>query len=208
MNFESIKKQLDDQNMDDLIIPRRIKELKSSEVSVKKISKRIKYELTAQTAAMLVFFAAPAFIELIPIARGIYLIIVFIIALISSTYLIRLELFRRRSLSFSSNTRDVLASIIEDLKLTLEVYKSAVISSSYLLPVVVYIVARGTVKDSESDFMDVITLNIATEKILMLIAGYILIAVAIYQFTVLWTRLVYGRYLTDLEYSLEKIDSE
>lgn len=206
MNFEDIKQQMDNQNMDDQVIPNHINELKKTQLPIQKIRRNIKTELLTQIVIILLLFTIPRFIEMNPVAKGMYFILIFITSLITITYLIKMNGFIKETSNLSFTIKDVLATTLSELKLTIEVYKTAVISGSLLLPVVAFILIKGRNSIDESAFLDIITFNIPFEKIILYIIGYLVMAITIYIITNWWTNILYGKYINDLENTLEKIE--
>lgn len=206
MNFEDIKQQMDNQNMDDQVIPNHINELKKTQLPIQKIRRNIKTELLTQIGVILLLFTIPGFIEMNPVAKGMYFILIFITSLITVTYLIKINGFIKRTSNLSFTVKDVLATTLSELKLTLEVYKTAVVSGSLLLPAVAFILIKGRNSIDESTFLDIITFNIPFEKIILYIIGYLAAAITIHIVTNWWTNVLYIKYINDLENTLEKIE--
>lgn len=206
MNFEDIKQKMDMQNMDDLVIPNRIKALKKTQLPIQKIRRNIKSELITQIAIILFLFAIPHFIEINPVARGMYFILVFITSMITTTYLIRMNDFMKQTSKLSLSTKEVLLKTVFELRLTLEVYKTAIISGSLLLPVIAFLLIKGRKSVDESAFLAIITFDIPFEKIILYIIGYVLIAVLIFIITGWWSDALYGTYAKDLKNTLEKME--
>ncbi|UNY97405.1 hypothetical protein MQE36_09890 [Zhouia spongiae] len=206
MNFEDIKQKMDMQNMDDLVIPNRIKALKKTQLPIQKIRKNIKSELITQVSIILFLFAIPHFIEINPVAKGMYFILVFITSMITTTYLIRMNDFMKQTSKLSLSTKEVLLKTVFELRLTLEVYKTAIISGSLLLPVIAFLLIKGRKSVDESAFLAIITFDIPFEKIVLYIIGYVLIAVLIFIITGWWSDALYGTYAKDLKNTLEKME--
>lgn len=206
MNFEDIKQKMDMQNMDDLVIPNRIKALKKTQLPIQKIRRNIKSELITQIAIILFLFAIPHFIEINPVAKGMYFILVFITSMITTTYLIRMNDFMKQTSKLSLSTKEVLLKTVFELRLTLEVYKTAIISGSLLLPVIAFLLIKGRKSVDESAFLAIITFDIPFEKIILYIIGYVLIAVLIFIITGWWSDALYGTYAKDLKNTLEKME--
>ncbi|SFU37507.1 hypothetical protein SAMN05216480_10241 [Pustulibacterium marinum] len=206
MNFEDIKQQMNSQNMDDQVIPNHISELKKTQLPIQKIRRNIKTELLTQIVIILLLFMTPGFIEMNPVARGIYFILIFITSLITIIYLLKINSFIKQTSNLSFAVKDVLVTTLYQLKLTLEVYKTAVISGSLLLPAVGFILIKGRNSIDESAFLNIITFNISFEKIIFYIIGYLVTAIAIYIVTNWWVDNLYGKYINDLENILEKLE--
>lgn len=207
MNFKNIKQQMDNQNMDDQVIPNHINELKQTQLPIQKIRRNMKAELLTQIVIILFFFAIPYFIKINPIAKGMYFILVFITSLITITYLLKMNSFIKQTSNLSFTIKNALITTLFQLKLTIEVYKTAVISGSLLLPSIVFIIIMGRNNVSESNFLDLITFNTSSEKIILYIVGYLIAAITIHIVANWWTSTLYGKYIKDIESTLEKFEN-
>lgn len=208
MNFEDIKSKMNSQNMESQVVPKQIKDLKASILPIHKIRRNLRNEIVLQTVIIIIFFFFPSFVEINPIAKGMYFILIFITALITFIYLMKMNNFLRQSSKLSINTREVILNIIHELKLTLEVYKNGIISGSLLLLMAVIIFNSGRGFIDESYFLDLISLNIPSKTLILYIIGYLITALGIYVLTIWWTNRFYGKYLKDLEDVLEGMSSE
>ncbi len=208
MNFEDIKSKMNSQNMENQVVPKQIKDLKASILPIHKIRRNLRNEIVLQTVIIIIFFFFPSFVEINPIAKGMYFILIFITALITFIYLMKMNNFLRQSSKLSINTREVILNIIHELKLTLEVYKNGIISGSLLLAIAVIIFNSGRGFIDESYFLDLISLNIPSKTLIFYIIGYLITALGFYVLTIWWTNRFYGKYLNDLEDILEGMSSE
>jgi hypothetical protein len=87
MNFEDIKQKMNAENMDDNQFPTEIKDLKTSKMPILNVRKSMKREIFTQLVVIMLFFAAPNFIELHQLPKGIYYILMSITSLITLIYL-------------------------------------------------------------------------------------------------------------------------
>ncbi|WP_417237120.1 hypothetical protein [Bizionia paragorgiae] len=208
MNFENIKNKLDAQSMDNQAIPQTLKELKSTQLPLQKVRKNLRNEILTQILVFLCLFGMPNFLELNKIANGFYYILLFITTLIAITYLLKMGSFLKRTMDISSNSKHVLLNIVHELKLTLEVYKTAVISGSLLLPFIAFVVYTGKGKFEDSLLFDILTFNISFINLILYLGGYIMASLLIVLITNWWTNRLYGKYVKTIEKTLDDINIE
>lgn len=207
MNLDNIKSKMDSDNMDDQTIPQNIKELKTTQLPLLKVRRNLRNEILTQILVFICFFSIPIFLEMNEIAKGLYFILLFIITLITITYLLKMSAFLKRTTDISLNSKQVLINILNELNLTLEVYKTAIVSGSLLLPLLAFVVYTGKAKFEESLLYDIITLNIGSNYLILYIVGYLLISILIVYITNWWTNYLYGKYIKTIEKTLDEINA-
>jgi hypothetical protein len=207
MNFKDIKQKMDDENMDENQIPREINDLKTSKMPIQKVIKRLKIEIFIQLVIIVLFFTVPSFIELHQLPKGIYYILMSITCIITLIYLGKMSWFLNRSSQLSNQSKDVVLSFIYDLKLTLEVYKTAIISGSLLLPFSMICIYLGRVTMDPKLFENTISLNVSNTTLFFYAIGYILVAILIYITTIKWAKRLYEIQIKNLEEILKEFNS-
>ena len=207
MNLDNIKSKMDSENMDDQTIPHNIKELKTTQLPLQKVRRNLRNEILTQILVFICFFSIPSFLEMNEIAKGLYFVLLFIITLITITYLLKMSAFLKRNTDISPNSKQVLTNIIYELSLTLEVYKTAIISGSLLLPLLAFVVYTGKARFEESLLYDIITFNISSNHLILYIVGYLLISILIVYITNWWTNYLYGKYIKIMEKTLDEINA-
>lgn len=207
MNFEDIKQKMDAENMDDNQIPTEIKDIKISNMPIQKVIKSMKSEIFTQLVIIVIFFTAPSFIELQQLPKGIYYILMSITSLINLIYLGKMSWFLNKSSDLSNPSKDALLSFIYDLKLTLEVYKTAIISGSFLLPFSMICIYLGRMKMDPELFENIISLNVSNTTLFLYAIGYIIVAILIYIITIMWSNKLYGIHIKNLEGILKEFNS-
>lgn len=208
MNFENIKQKMDSESMDSSQIPLRIKDIETSQMPIQKVRKSMKSEIITQLILIVIFFAAPSFLEMHRLPKTVYYVLMFITSLITLGYLAKMSWFLNKTSDLSNNSKEIVVAFIYDLKLTLEVYKTAIISGSLLLPIAMTSIFLGSVKIDEKVYSDLILLNIPNTTLLLYIFGYIVIAILIYLMTVSWSNKLYGVHIKNLEKTLKEFDVE
>ena len=208
MNFENIKQKMDSESMDGSQIPVRIKDIETSKMPIQKVRKSMKSEIITQLILIVIFFAAPSFLEMHRLPKTTYYIMMFITSLITLGYLAKMSWFLNKYISLSNNSKETVVGFIYDLKLTLEVYKTAIISGSLLLPVAMVSLFLGSIKIDEKVYNDLILLNMPNTTLILYVFGYILIAILIYFITVYWSNKLYGVHIKNLEKILKEFDVE
>lgn len=207
MNFEDIKQKMDAENMDDNQIPTEIKDVKISNMPIQKVIKSMKSEIFTQLVIIVIFFTAPSFIELQQLPKGIYYILMSITSLITLIYLGKMSWFLNKSSDLSNPSKDAVLSFIYDLKLTLEVYKTAIISGSFLLPFSMICIYLGRMKMDPELFENIISLNVSNTTLFLYAIGYIIVAILIYIITIMWSNKLYGIHIKNLEEILKEFNS-
>ncbi len=208
MNFEDIKQKMDSESMDSNQIPLSIKDIKPSNMPIQKVRKSMKSEIITQLILIVIFFAAPSVIKMHQLPETVYYILMFITSLITLGYLAKMSWFLTRYTSLNNDSKETVVAFIYDLKLTLEVYKTAIISGSLLLPLAMVSIVQGSVNIDEKVYSDLILLNMPNTTLLLYIFGYIAIAVFIYFITVFWSNALYGVHIKNLERTLKEFDVE
>lgn len=206
MNFEEIKRKMDADTMDNISLPTNIKQIEKSKIPIEKVRKRMRVEIFTQLFTMVIFFVAPSFIEMYQLPKAIYYMLMFITSLITLLYLAKMTWFLQNTSNLNGNSKDTVLAFIHDLKLTLEVYKTAVISGSLLLPLSMVTLVLGSIQVKQELFTKFITFNVSNITLLISIIAYLLIAAFIYIITVKWAEKLYGVHLQDLQKTLKEFD--
>lgn len=206
MNFDNIKAKMDSENMDGNQIPTQITDLESSKMPIEKVRKSMRSEIIMQLIAIVIFFAVPSFIEIYELPKAIYYILMFITSLITLGYLAKMTWFLNKTSNLNNNSRETLTMFIHDLKLTLEVYKTAIISGSVILPLPLIALALGTKHTNIEIFTDLIFLNVSPILLILCICGYIVLAVLMYYITIAWANKLYGIHIEALENTLKEFN--
>ena len=125
MNFDNIKAKMESENMEDVQIPKRIEGIETSKMPIQKVRKSMRGEIITQLICIVAFFAAPSFVEMHQLPKAIYYILMFITSLITLGYLAKMSWFLNKTSSLNEGSKETVVTFINDLKLTLEVYKTA-----------------------------------------------------------------------------------
>ena len=206
MNFDNLKQKMDAANMENNQIPNHLKDIKTSNMPIENVRKRMITEIITQLACIVLFFIIPSFIKLNPLAKGVYYIIMFVISLITLGYLAKMVWFLKKTSDLTSGSKETVLGYIYDLKLTLEVYKTVIIAGSLLLPFPMIALALGHATKHETIFNNLISLNIAPAQILIYALGYLAFALIIYFVTVSWSNSLYGTPIKQLEKTLQEFE--
>jgi len=207
MNFEDIKQKMNADNMDVIQIPTEIKDLKTSKMPIQKVIKSMRTEIFTQLVVIILFFATPIFIDLHQLPKGIYYILMFITSLITFIYLGKMIWFLNKSSCLGDQSKDSVITFIHDLKLTLEVYKTAIISGSLLLPFPMICIYLGRMKMDPKLFENILSLNISNTTLFLYAIGYIIVAILIYIITIMWSNRLYEIHIKNLEEILKEFNS-
>ncbi|OAD91486.1 hypothetical protein A7A78_03040 [Aequorivita soesokkakensis] len=208
MNFENLKDKMDTEAMCIQEIPQNLKGLKRTQLPLQRVRRNLRNEILTQIIVFLCLFAIPSFLEINKVAKGFYFILLFITTLITITYLLKMSEFLKRSVAISTSSKQVLINIIQELNLTLEVYKTAIISGSLLLPLIAFVVYTGKVNFEDSLLFDIITFNISFITLIGYLIGYLVVSILIVFITNWWTNIHYGKYVKTMEKTLGEINAE
>ena len=206
MNFDEIKQKMDAESMEDSQIPKNISALYESKMPIEKVRKTMRGEIIMQLVAIVIFFAAPSFISLYPLAESIYYIMMFVTCLMTLGYITKMIWFLNKTRNLNVGSRDAVINYIHDLQMTLEVYKTAIIAGSLLLPLSMLAFTTGIKYYDESVFTNFMLLNISTLTLLVSILIYLILAVLIYLLTVYWADQLYGLHVKKLEKILAEFE--
>lgn len=206
MNFEEIKKQMDTENNNRDAITSAIKQSKNTNMPIAKVRRRMKSEIITQLAIIIVFFGAPNMIQMHQFPKAVYYILMFVTCLITLGYLLKMGWFLKRTSNMAQQSKYVVLSFIHDLKLTLEVYKTAIIAGSLLLPLAMVALYFGIPSSNQEQFMNIISLNIPLSSLLLYVLIYLIMVSIIYFGTVSWAHQLYGVHIKELEKILKAFD--
>jgi hypothetical protein len=206
MNFDNIKNKMDAESIDEIQVPNSMEGMESSKMPIYKVRKTMRGEIITQLLCIVVFFAAPSLVEMYQLPKSIYYILMFITSLITLGYLVNMSWFLKKTSSLNEGSKETIITFINDLKLTLEVYKTAIIAGSLLLPISLITFILGVEQIDEIIFTRFILLDMSTIMIISCIVGYIVVAILIYFLTVAWSNRLYGIHIKQLENTLKEFD--
>lgn len=206
MNFDNIKNKMDAESIDEIQVPNSMEGMESSKMPIYKVRKTMRGEIITQLLCIVVFFAAPSLVEMYQLPKSIYYILMFITSLITLGYLVKMSWFLKKTSSLNEGSKETIITFINDLKLTLEVYKTAIIAGSLLLPISLITFILGVEQIDEIIFTRFILLDMSTIMIISCIVGYIVVAILIYFLTVGWSNRLYGIHIKQLENTLKEFD--
>jgi hypothetical protein len=207
MNFKDLKQKMNAEKMDNSKIPTEIKDIKTSKMPIQKVIKSMRAEIFTQLVVIILFFAVPSFIELHQLPKGIYYILMSITSFITFIYLGKMIWFLNKSSCLDDQSKNSVITFIHDLKLTLEVYKTAVVSGSLLLPFPMICIYLGRMKMDPKLFENIVSLNISNTTLFLYAIGYIIVAILIYIITIMWSNRLYEIHIKNLEEILKEFKS-
>ena len=208
MNFEDIKKEMNEEvNLEEAKTP-TIDLNRGKNNPVEMIRSNMKKEIVTQLVCIVIFMSYPLVVDMLSLNEAVYYIFIFITSLMTIGYILKLGLFLKKTRNFATNTKETIQTFVFEAKLTLEVYKSFIIAGALLLPVPIFALltannSTGIVVDFERWFL----LDISTLEMVFLLIGYLILAVLIYFITVGWVKLMYGKYLRNLEVVIEDLEA-
>jgi len=199
MNFDNIKRKMEEE-LNDENTSYQIDLGRGKNNPVQKIRTTMKSEIIMQLVAIIIFFAYPIFIEMYDFPKAVYIIFMFLICMMTIGYILKLGTFLRKTTDLTMTTRATIRQFIFEAKLTLEVYKTLIISGSLLLPIAVFAMWNGSVHLGDGQLFEKwFRLNLNPTELILLVIGYLVLAYGIYAITVWWANSLYGKYLNQLE---------
>ena len=159
-----------------------------------------------QLLCIVIFFTVPFFYKMHELPKAVYLILMFVTCLLTLGYLAKMTWFLRKTNRMDQQSKDSIVSYINDIHITLEVYKTAIIAGSLLLPISFLAFTMGSTKIDESAFNSIFLLQVSNSKLAVFVVGYLIIAVIIYYGTILWADKLYGVHINELKKVLKEFD--
>lgn len=210
MNFDELKDEMRramDQDETDSILP--IATISAeSKMPIEEVQKTMRSEIRTQLLCIITFFVAPFLLQFVPpmilepFPMGIYLIFMFLTTMMTLGYLAKMVWFLNRASTVQVGTRETILTFIFDLKLTLEVYKTAIVTGSMLLPISFAAFFMGNGHRAQWLYK-CFTLDVSAATLLMLICGYLSTVGLFYYVTTMWAERLYGTHIRTLERLLE-----
>jgi len=205
MNIDNIKSALDS-DPEGFEVPTSVDHLTTSTLPIETIRKTMKSEITAQLFIIAVMYAVFLIANLSPLAFSVYLIFITITCMFTLMYIAKLTGFLNRTSKLALNTKASIFSVIYDLKLTLEVYKTAIIAGSVILPIPTAAFLMGTKEIGDPELFEKYFLFQGSHlETLMTVAGFFALAILFYFITIWWTNKLYGIHIEELESTLEQL---
>ncbi len=199
MKFDEINDAMKQQQAGDLKIPASIDQLAKSQLPIRLVHMRMVSEMIAQLSIMVIFFSAPFVIKMHEQPKATYLILMFLTAMMTVGYVLKMYGFVRHNSKLNHNSRDTIRQYIFDLKILLETYKTAIVAGSLLLPLALAALFLGAEQVDVSLYNKLFMLQLSAGQLLLLVSTYIALAVIIYVVTVKWSDSLYGHQITKLE---------
>lgn len=205
MNFEELRKEMDNSLRDETLEFSNFATVKGLNNPVQKIRANMLKEIIIQLVAIVIFMIYPIYIAMPEFSEAVYYVFMFMTSIMTMAYIIKLSFFLRRTSNFELNTKEALQHFVFETKLTLEVYKSFIIAGSLLLPVPVFALLAGyNLSGDILLFEKWFLLQISVSELVILIFSYLAISVLFYYITVYWAKLIYGKYVRMLEEILQE----
>lgn len=207
MNFEDLKDEMDQEvNLRENPMP-EIDLNRGQNNPVQLIRANMKREIIIQLVAIAIFMIYPSINPLPDLAESAYYIFMFLISIMTLSYVIKLFFFLNKTSNLSRATRDAVRDFIYETRLTLEVYKSFATAGSILLPVPLFaLLSKFKMSGDQYLFEKWFLLDIPTSTLVWTIVAYLLMALLFYVITARWATSLYGKYLKSLDQILRDLD--
>lgn len=208
MDFNALKQLMEQETTEAVKVPNRLAELQSTRLPMDKIKRTMQTELIMQLACMVFFLLVPMMIQLPNVAQ--LLVGCSLLVVIGSTviYLWQMQRFLKNNSQGTENSVQLLTRYVHQLRATLAVYKTAIITGSLVLPFTLALLYFGMISPTTEAFWRHFDFALYSLEFLYLTLGYLFIAIAIVGITEWWTRRLYGGYLADLENTLQLLKEE
>ncbi len=199
MKFDEINDALNRQTDNGIKVPAAINQLSGSQLPIQTVHKRMVSEIISQLLIIVLFFSIPFMMKMHQQPKATYLILMFLTALITIGYLLKMYGFVRQHRSLEHNSRDTIQQYIFDLKILLETYKTAIVAGSLLLPLALVALFLGAEQVDVNLYNKLFMLQFSAGQLVLLVCAYIALAVVFYAITVKWSDRLYGDQITKLE---------
>lgn len=206
MDFDNIKSALDS-DTEGFDIPTTVDQLKASKLPIESIRKTMRSEIISQLVIILIFYAVLFVVDLTPLAFSVYLIFITITCIFTLMYIVRLSGFLKRTSKMALNTKASIYFLITDLKLTLEVYKTAIIAGSILLPIPTMALLMGMREVGNPEYFEQMFLfQGSTIDTILMVVSFFAFVIFSYYLTIWWAEKLYGVHIKHLEGILEELE--
>jgi len=207
MNFEDLKDEMDQEmGLHENPMP-EIDLNRGQNNPVQLIRANMKREIIIQLVAIVIFMVYPSINPLPELAESTYYIFMFLISIMTLSYVIKLFFFLNKTSSLARTTRDAVRDFIYETRLTLEVYKSFATAGSILLPVPLFaLLSKFKMSGDQYLFEKWFLLDIPTSTLVWTILAYLMMALLFYMITARWSTRLYGKYLKSLDQILGDLD--
>lgn len=206
MNFDNIKDKMNAENMDENDIPSSIKTLKASLLPMQQIKKRMILEMILQLLAILFLSVCPLFVQVYALPLSVFYVSVFVSAVITVGYLIKMFLFLKQTNNFALKSKDMLVEYINKFNCTLEVYKTALLSAYLLMPIALLAFILGSHHFDESVFTNLFMFKVSGMTLFLYVAGYLTLSASAFFKTIWRTNKIFGAPISKLESILEQFN--
>ncbi len=199
MKFDEINEAMTQQKDGDLKIPDSMDQLAGSQLPIQTVRKRMVSEIISQLLIIVLFFSYPFMVNMHEQPQATYLILMFLTALMTVGYVLKMYGFVRQTSQLEYNSRDMIQRYIFDLKILLETYKTAIVAGSLLLPLALAALILGAEQIDLNLYNKLFMLRLSVGQLVLLVGSYIALAVIFYAVTVKWSDRLYGHQIVKLE---------
>jgi TRAP-type uncharacterized transport system fused permease subunit len=207
MNFEDLKEEMDHAAQNEEGRLPEIDLSRGQNNPVQLIRSNMKKEIVVQLIAIVIFMTYPSINPLPEMAESAYYIFMFLISIMTLSYVIKLFFFLNKTSDLTRATKDTVRDFVYETRLTLEVYKSFVTAGSILLPIPVFaLLSKFSRSGDQYVFEKWFLLDIPASYLVWTILAYLLTSILFYLITVLWTQSLYGKYLKSLDQIIKDLD--
>ena len=206
MKIEDIKQAMARQKEGELSLPKSMDHLKNSQLPITKVRKTMVTEIITQLMLVVIFFSFPFITEMQKEPQALYLILMFVVCTITLGYVLKMWRFYVCTEDLQCNSKDTIQTFIFNLKILLEVYKTAVVAGSVLLPVPMAAYILGSSEKTMQLYHQLFALEFTPLQLLLLALAYLLLAVIFYLMAVKWSDYLYGRQIKKLEDLLKQYE--
>lgn len=208
MNFEELKNKINQAPSEGFKLPEKLSELKATAPITEKIKKTMRTEILSQLVFFLIFFGVPSIQKMNTMSAYMYYMVCFITASITAIYLWKMQRFLSNHPTTTQPSMLVLKAYVKELQLTLQTYTTAVIASSMLLPLLLWLLYLGKKFPTSQALVNYIESNFNSLNLTLFLLAYLIIGIGIIYITQWWCRNCYQKHLDKLEATLDKLASD
>ncbi|MBC7748589.1 MAG: hypothetical protein H7Z76_08470 [Methylotenera sp.] len=202
MDFNDIQSAWNSDKPENVELPINLEKLKSANMPIDKVRKKLRSELFVQLATMIGFGFIPM-LNWFPVnMASTFYIIYSVMVAISIYYLGKLFFFYKRLDKTSLNTKDSLYETYYDIKLNMELYKTF---TNALVPFVILIIL---IFYSDPKYSYLFNGPLSQSHLLFISVKFIVAIILVILSAELWVEFYYGKYVKQIRKILDELREE
>jgi hypothetical protein len=199
MDFNDIQSAWNSDKPENVELPINLEKLKSANMPIDKVRKKLRSELFVQMATMIGFGFIPM-LKWFPVnMTSTFYIIYSVMVAVSIYYLGKLFFFYKRLAKTSLNTKDSLYETYYDIKLNMELYKTFTNALSPFAILLVFIYY------TDPKYSHIFNGQLSQSHLLYISVKFIVAIILVILSAELWVELYYGKYVKQIRKILDEL---